>query len=164
MKKVTACTFSGFLFLSAIMFSCKEKERPPATVFSFSELCNDQAILNYKLLPEDGKIYMALEGYPRLPEVGVPISTMGVDLFEKPGGNGKRADINLLVGVGNNQVEKPPEKYTPDDLKIHTYDGRVVGVTDRIRVHGELKIRMPDETYSHHRCRLEKIYRIEKIR
>jgi hypothetical protein len=46
--------------------------------------------------------------------------------------------VKLLIhiGSGSNQMEPLPNSYSMDDLKVHTDDGRVVGVEDEVLVSG----------------------------
>jgi len=107
---------------------CGSKAAPPATPMTFATV-DDEA--------NNGK-QVSLEGYPRLPRMGLVNDTIGLDVFEQPEGKGKKITVFARVGTGNNECEKPPKEYTQADLKLHTIDGTVIGADTKVRVSGQV--------------------------
>ncbi len=106
---------------------------------------------------------ISLEGYARLPGMGVVSDIIGLDLYEKPDGKGKKMGLSVPVGSGKNQCEKPPKQYKAEDLKLHTADGTVVGPNDRIRVSGKLYWNKAAEVPEGHVSFLAEPIYIEKL-
>ncbi|MDI1446306.1 hypothetical protein [Polyangium sp. 6x1] len=81
---------------------------------------------------------VAIEGY-----VGAPRSmfkvcsdTCDFNLFSEPGNKGRLVNADVPVGDGKNQIERLPKNFTDKDLKLHTSDGKVVGVGAKVRITG----------------------------
>lgn len=80
---------------------------------------------------------VAIEGYlTNRSTLKVCSDTCDIDLYEKAEGKGKRVNIDVPVGDGKNQFERLPKNFTSKDIKIHTQDGKVVGVGAKVRVTG----------------------------
>lgn len=81
---------------------------------------------------------VVLEGYPALSPMTMISDTMLVDLWPTPEHKGSHISFSLKVGVDKNTVERPPKDYKPEDLRIHTAEGELAGVQDRLRVNARL--------------------------
>jgi len=80
---------------------------------------------------------VALEGYlVNRSSMKVCSDTCDIDLYEKPEGKGRRVNIDVPVGDGKNQFERLPKNFKNEDVKLHTQDGKVVGVGAKVRVTG----------------------------
>ncbi|MDC0744715.1 hypothetical protein [Polyangium mundeleinium] len=81
---------------------------------------------------------VAIEGYvgPLRSSVKVCSDTCDFNLFAEPDGKGKRVNADVPVGDGKNQMERLPKSFSDKDLKLHTSDGKVVGVGAKVRITG----------------------------
>ena len=118
-------TLSLILVLAAIA-GCSASP-PPATAVSWKDFRNQA----------NNDKQISLEGYVRLPAAALVSDTMLVELYEQPEGKGETIPFSTRVGSSANQIEKPPEDYTQDDLKLHAGDGSLVGLNDKVRVSGK---------------------------
>jgi hypothetical protein len=80
---------------------------------------------------------VTIEGYVGAPSsLKVCSDTCDFDLFAEPGNKGKRVNADVPVGDGRNQFERLPKNFSDKDLKLHTQDGKVVGVGSKVRITG----------------------------
>jgi hypothetical protein len=61
----------------------------------------------------------------------------GINLYAQPG-TGNSFTANVDVGSEANQMEPLPDQYKPQDLRIHTVDGKTAGFRDRVKVTGKI--------------------------
>jgi len=88
----------------------------------------------------DGPVYkrVTLEGYIGAPSMMVCSSeSCSVDLFPTAAAEGKGVGAYFKVGNGANEMSKLPDKFAPSDVKLHTNDGKVLGVGMKVRVTGQ---------------------------
>jgi hypothetical protein len=120
--------------LAALAVGC-EKPKPGEPV-TFDTVCDAK----YDPVMEKGLNVtkkVALEGYlVNRSTMKVCSDTCDIDLAEQPDGKGRRVNIDIPVGDGKNQYERLPKNFKNEDIKIHTSDGKVVGVGAKVRVTG----------------------------
>lgn len=75
-----------------------------------------------------------VQGYLRLPEKISLTDRAVIDLFTRRGGAGDRASVNLVLGTGPNQLERPEAGFTPTSLRVRGGDGTVATLNDRVVV------------------------------
>jgi hypothetical protein len=126
MRKYTFMVGLLLVFLMAGCASAPQPGTPVTHATACDEANNDKRV--------------SLEGYPRISGLVMVSDDMGVDLFEKPGGEGTSIPVYLTVGSGSNQVETIPDNFSDADLKIHTNDNKVVSTDSRIKVTGSMLV------------------------
>lgn len=114
--------------LTALLCAGCASPPPPATAVSWKDF-NTQG---------NNDKQISLEGYVRMPVAALVSDTMLLELHEQADGKGANVSFSTTVGSSANQMEKPPEKYTDADLKLHAKDGSLVKATDKVRVSGKL--------------------------
>lgn len=87
---------------------------------------------------EDKRV--ALEGYLDFPsQFKGKDTTIMMRLRPTPLAKDDRViGASVKLGTGPNHVELPPRKYTANDLKVTTTDGRTLGAGDRVRISGTM--------------------------
>lgn len=111
----------------ALLAACSPP--PPGTPVTFATLCDEG----------NADQRVSLEGYPRLSEGMTMVSdTLTVYLWEEPDRGGESVYTSLKIGTGANQVENIPDDFTDADLKIHINDNQVIGLDNKIRMHGRV--------------------------
>ncbi len=75
-----------------------------------------------------------LRGFLRLPERISLTDRAVIDLFTGRGGAGDRASIELTLGTGSNQLERPQAGFTPTSLRVRGSDGTVATLNSRVVV------------------------------
>jgi hypothetical protein len=121
--------------LATLGIGC-EQPKPGVTVH-FDDICDSV----YDPVMEKGLNVtkrVTIEGYVGMhPSMFKLCSdTCDFDLYADPAGKGKRVNADVTLGSGKNQMEKLPKNFTPEDIKIHTQDGKVVGVGAKVRITG----------------------------
>lgn len=115
------------LFALTLLLSGCSSPPPPATPVKWTDY-NAQA---------NNDKQISLEGYLRLPVTALVNDTMLVELHENSDAKGKPISVSLKVGSSKNQIEKPPEKYSQSDMKVHANDGNLVDANQKVRVAGK---------------------------
>jgi hypothetical protein len=129
------------LVATVILAACSA-EKPPLAV-TFGNICQQEA-----------KSQVAVEGYLRLPMLGITCKSgrCVIAFYAGPGGKGAwiGADVRNTArpDSGVNAIEMPPKTYRIEDLRVHLKDGRVVGQDAKVRLTGEV-------TKSGNSCRIE---------
>ncbi|MCB1148314.1 MAG: hypothetical protein KDK38_16045 [Leptospiraceae bacterium] len=134
MKTLTWISLSVFLFLVAA--NCK-KPGPPGKPVTITEACSPE---NYAEIIKGDTVgpRLAISGYLGLSTMFSMVSTtIMVDLFEKPGRQGKSMKVSLRYDRGKNSMNKLPKKYRFEDLIVETNEGEELGINDKVTVHGE---------------------------
>lgn len=103
-----------------------------AEAVSFADACKPEN--KDKMISVDG--YLGTSSVMFCNKRGI-ISYCGIDLYAKPG-SGDSFTANVDVGTDANQMEQLPDQYKPEDLRIHTSDGKTVGFRDRVKVTGKI--------------------------
>ena len=122
MKTVLVSTLLGLLLVACA------SPPPPATPMTF-ESADAQA---------NHQKQISLEGYMSLPVAALVSDTMLIDLYEKPGKQGRCVSVSCRIGSGKNCVEKPPKDYKESDFKLHANDGSLVSSDAKVKVAGKL--------------------------
>jgi hypothetical protein len=128
--------FIAATLLAALGIGCEPPK--PGTPVTFDTICGAE----FDPTMEKGLNVtkrVTIEGYvgPLRSMVKVCSDTCDFNLFAEPGGKGKRVvNADVPVGDGKNQMEKLPKNFTDKDLKLHTQDGKVVGVGSKVRITG----------------------------
>ncbi|MDI3283837.1 hypothetical protein [Polyangium sp. 15x6] len=121
--------------LATLGLGCEEPK--PGTPVTFENVCAAEFDPTMeKGLNVTKKV--AIEGYVGAPRSMLKVcsDTCDFDLFSEPGNKGKRVNADVPVGDGKNQIERLPKNFTDKDLKLHTKDGKVVGVGSKVRITG----------------------------
>ncbi len=124
--------------LAAVALSfvgCKSEPPKPGEPVTFETLCTAK----YDATMEKGLEVtkrVTLEGYLGAPRMLVCSSTCNLYLYPTPDRKGDGIAISLTLGDDPNQLEELPDEYTEQDFKLHTNDGKVVGIGAKIRVTG----------------------------
>jgi hypothetical protein len=94
--------------------------------------------------PENKDKVVEVEGYLGVSSImfcknrGI-VRYCGLNLYAKPG-TGDSISANVDVGTEPNQMEPLPEQYKPEDLKLHTSDGKTIGFRDRVKISGKVNM------------------------
>jgi hypothetical protein len=111
-----------------------EEAEVKAEEVAFADACKEE---------NKGKT-VAVEGYLGVSSImfcknrGI-VRYCGLNLYPKPG-TGDGISANVDVGTEANQMEQLPEQYKPEDLKIHTSDGKTIGFRDRVKISGKVTV------------------------
>lgn len=114
--------------------SVPEEIELKAEAVSFGDACK----------PENKDKVIAVDGYLGVSSImfcknrGI-VRYCGLNLYTKPG-SGDHISANVDVGTEANQMEQLPEQYRPEDLKIHTADGKTLNFRDRVKVSGKVNM------------------------
>ena len=108
-----------------------------AEAVSFANAC--KAENKDKIISVDG--YLGVSSIMICNSRGI-VRYCGINLYAQPG-TGDSLTANVDVGNEANQMEQLPDQYKPQDLRIHTADGKTVGFRDRVKVTGKIS---PGET------------------
>jgi hypothetical protein len=122
------------LFLAVVLITGCEDPKP-GEVVTFDTVCSD------KYAPDEANptfTRVTLEGYLAPPAMFTMCShgSCSMDLKPTPDAD-KRMSIDLKSGGGKNHMETLPDKFSADDIKVTTHDGKTVGVGGKIRVTGK---------------------------
>ncbi|MCB1201447.1 MAG: hypothetical protein KDK41_12440 [Leptospiraceae bacterium] len=134
MKKALILLCIASLTLAGL--NCK-KPGPPGKSVTITEACSPE---NYAEIIKGDTVgpRLAISGYLGLSTMFSMVSTtIMVDLFEKPGRQGKSMKVSLRYNKGKNSMNKLPKKYKYEDLIVETLDGEELGINDKVTVHGE---------------------------
>lgn len=126
------------ILLAIALAACHHEPAKPGEVVTFQTVCTAK----YAEIDgaADGPVYkrVTLEGYIGAPSMMVcSDDSCSVDLYPTAAAQGKSVGAYLKVGNGANEMSKLPEKFEPSDVKLHTIDGKVLGVGAKVRVTGE---------------------------
>lgn len=75
-----------------------------------------------------------MRGYLRLPERISLTDRAVIDIFSRRGGAGGRASVELVLGDGPDQLERPEAGFTATSLRVRATDGTVATLNDRVAV------------------------------
>lgn len=75
-----------------------------------------------------------VRGYLRLPERISLTDRAVIDIFSRRGGAGGRASVELVLGDGPDQLERPEAGFTATSLRVRATDGTVAALNDRVAV------------------------------
>lgn len=103
-----------------------------AVAVAFADACKPEN--KDKVVSVDG--YLGVSSIMFCKNRGV-VRYCGLNLYPKPG-TGDGISANVDVGTEANQMEQLPEQYRPEDLKIHTADGKTLGFRDRVKITGKV--------------------------
>lgn len=119
------------LVATALVAACSA-ETPPLSV-TFADMCK-----------QEPKVRVAVDGYLRLPMLGITCKSgrCVIAFYAGPGGKGAwiGAEVRNTArpDSGVNAIEMPPKTYRIEDLRVHLKDGRVVGQEAKVRLTGEV--------------------------
>ncbi len=82
----------------------------------------------------DGGARVAVQGYLRLPERISQTDRAVIDLFTRRGGAGDRVSVELVLGIGPNQLERLEAGFTPTSLRVRGQHGAVATLNDQVAV------------------------------
>lgn len=129
-----ALAFVAAALLAALGIGCEQPK--PGEPVTFDTLCDSK----YDPTMDKGLNVtkkVTIEGYlVNKSTLKVCSDTCDIDLYEKPDGKGRHVNIDVPVGDGKNQFERLPKNFSSQDIKLHTQDGKVVGVGAKVRVTG----------------------------
>ena len=75
-----------------------------------------------------------VRGYLRLPERLSVTDRAVIDIFSLRGGAGDRASVELVLGGGPDQLERPEAGFTATSLRVRATAGTVATLNDRVVV------------------------------
>jgi hypothetical protein len=89
--------------------------------------------------------YITASGAVSCSNIGGGDYTCSVDLVQKPGDDTARQGagsigLDVAVGGGSDQMDEPPDDFTPDTLKIRADDGSAVTGQDHVTVSGKVSV------------------------
>jgi hypothetical protein len=139
--------------------ACKGKDPGPAEPVTFASFCDAK----YDPVMEKGDNILkrvSIEGHIDMPRGLFTLcsDTCNVKLLEKPGATANAISASVKVGTDENQMEALPKEYSEKDFKVHTNDGKVVGVGARVRLSGGRLGSAADKT-----CQLYGVDKIEAL-
>lgn len=119
--------------LAFVLVGCKGAPKPAVRV-TFDELCTDK----YKPGGDEAEPKLSrytVEGYLAAPKM-MACSTQDCSLwlYGTQALDGAHISVSFAVGDGANEMSKLPERFTPDDVKVHTNDGKTLGIGAKVRV------------------------------
>lgn len=118
-----------------LLVSCKAAPREPAEQVAFAQLFDTKFDPTWE---KGDPVYkrVTVEGYLDIPRGMFVVSgaTGDVVLWATADRSGKSITMYLKVGEGANQVSEYPDHYKDSDLKVHTADGKTLGVGAKVRV------------------------------
>ena len=112
-----------------LLAACSAGPRVPGVPTTFDAVCDKS---------NDGK-RLSLEGYVDFPssfksnEISI-MMRLRPELRSSP----RVVGVSVELGNGPNRVEMPPKSFTPENIKLHTSDGRVAGFMDKVKVSGTM--------------------------
>lgn len=122
-----------FVLLAFLIVGCKSEPKP-AVHATFDELCTDK----YKPGGDDAEPKLSrytVEGYLGAPKMMVcSTADCSLWLYGTQALDGAHISVSFAVGDGANEMAKLPEKFTPADVKVHTRDGKTLGIGAKVRV------------------------------
>lgn len=133
-SSIRLSVFVAAAALATLSIGCAPPE--PGTPVTFDNVCSAE----FDPTMEKGLNVtkrVTIEGYVGAPgSLKVCSDTCDFNLFAEPGNKGKRVTADVPVGDGRNQFERLPKDFSDKDLKLHTQDGKVVGVGSKVRITG----------------------------
>jgi hypothetical protein len=84
---------------------------------------------------------VAVKGFLRLPDQVAVTDRAVIDLFSRRAGSGDRASVELLLGDGPNQLERPEAGFTATSMRVHSKRGVIVTLNDTVVVEGKVTAR-----------------------
>ncbi len=159
------------LFLATMLPACKQKPPPePAALVTCEQLCSDAKYDSYN----DPKTALTVqkrvtvEGYLDLPHGTVVLCGYGtcpVSLVRSRGAKDEDFSVSLKTGSDPTQMKELPQKYSQQDLVVHTTDGRTVGVGAKVRVTGRRLGTTNDGSckLEHKSCQITEVDRIDAL-
>lgn len=121
--------------LGLAFVGCKSEPPKPGEPVTFETVCSAK----YDSKEEKGLSVtqrVTLEGYLGAPKMMLCSDTCSLRLYPTPDRKDGDLSISLKVGSDPNQLEELPKEFSEQDIKVHTNDGKVVGVGAKIRVTG----------------------------
>jgi hypothetical protein len=114
------------LALALLLLGCKSEPPKPGLRVALDQLCADKS--------EPDARY-TVEGYIAAPKMMVCSSEdCSLNLYRTQAMDGDWISVSFAVGDDANQMSKLPEKFTPADVKLHTTDGKTLGIGAKVRV------------------------------
>jgi hypothetical protein len=114
----------------AILVACKSEPKPGPLV-TFETACDG---LNENLTE---KRRATIDGYLGAPKMMLCSDSCSLNLYPTSKLEGDFMGVSFKVGDGANELSKLTNKFSPTDIKVHTNDGKTVGVGAKIRVSGD---------------------------
>ena len=85
--------------------------------------------------------HLSVRGFLRLPEQIAVTDRTVIDLFARREGAGARASVELLLGQGPNQLERPEAGFTATSMRVRSKRGIVLTLNDAVIVVGTVTAR-----------------------
>jgi hypothetical protein len=118
----------------ASLVGCKEDPKP-GTPVTFETVCDEK----FDSTMEQGLSVtkrVTLEGYLGAPRMMFCSDTCNLDLHPTAARDGRSISIAIKIGGDENQMDELPKDFSDSDVKVHTKDGKVIGVGGKLRVTG----------------------------
>ena len=95
---------------------------------------------------------VAVDGYLRFPSSFTDSTSVVLRLYKAADFKSEPVGVQTTMGNQANQVEKPPLKFTSNDLKVHTADGQLARHGTKVRVSGKVYFPLVGQEF---KCALE---------
>ncbi len=114
--------------ISLLLASCAQAPLTEGAAQNFANAC-DKA--------NNGK-RVSVEGFLRFPDSFTDSQSVLLRLYESNSYSGTPIGVQIDFGTQANQVEKVPEQYTDNDLKVHLANGQVAPFGTKVKVSGQV--------------------------
>ena len=120
--------------LGVVVFAAACSAPEPGTPVTFDDFCDTKYD---RPAGSDELPRVTIEGYLAPPKMfSLCSDTCSFDLYEDAEATGRSIRYSVRLGTSNNQLEPLPERFSPDDFKLHTNEGNDLGFGDKVRLTG----------------------------
>ena len=123
------------VLVAVLVAGCSAPE--PGVTVTFDDFCDAKYDRPAGTAGSDTLTRVTIEGYLAPPKMfSLCSDTCSFDLYENPDASGRSIRYSVRLGSSNNQLEPLPERFSPEDFKLHTQDGNDLGFGDKARLTG----------------------------
>lgn len=126
----------GLLLLAGIFSACKGSPLEPAKPASYNTICSAEFGAFYDERNYTHYRRATLSGYLALPNSVLVSDTMMLDLYEKPGRQGRLIYASFRVGSGKNEAARLYRGYKISDLEVKADSGEILRDGSHVLVEG----------------------------